>query len=328
MATEPEMPPRFRFYKKDFPNMSDLVMGKVTKRGQWEAYFDLPEYRGVSGLLLYSELPRQRDLRAAGKNLKDLDCLSISGVDVRKKHVDLSKRKVPPNEILEFKKRYAKAKTVNDIVCRVAQICGLREDRQLEDLFENSVWHFATKDNIESAYKAFKRAARDPTVLDECKIDDRIKSCLLRNICHHFPLTRLRIQAVVALTCTYYEGVDAIKRALKCGLAMSTDIIPIRIFLLASSEYMISAETWDRKEGFKIINEALDAIRAEIIKARGTFKLQQEPKTIILDSDEASVSSDETIIPDSDKDSVSTDSDKDSVSTDSVVGIKKLGTSK
>lgn len=60
---------------------------------------------------------------------------------------------------------------------------------------------------------------------------------LLNNIKRKLTSQAVKIRADVEVACYGYEGIDAVKAALKAGLALSTDELPIKINLIAPPLY-------------------------------------------------------------------------------------------
>jgi len=80
---------------------------------------------------------------------------------------------------------------------------------------------------------------RDPSILAECGLDEHTKDVLLNNIKRKLTSQAVKIRADVEVACYGYEGIDAVKTALKAGLALSTEELPIKINLIAPPLYGI-----------------------------------------------------------------------------------------
>jgi hypothetical protein len=78
---------------------------------------------------------------------------------------------------------------------------------------------------------------RDPSILAECGLDDETKEVLLNNIKRKLTSQAVKIRADIEVACYGYEGIDAVKTALRAGLACSTEELPIKINLIAPPLY-------------------------------------------------------------------------------------------
>jgi len=99
-------------------------------------------------------------------------------------------------------------------------------------------------------YKYFS-SQRDPSILAECGLDEHTKEVLLNNIKRKLTSQAVKIRADVEVACYGYEGIDAVKTALKAGLALSTDELPIKINLIAPPLYGIYSILFFKSSYFK-----------------------------------------------------------------------------
>lgn len=86
-------------------------------------------------------------------------------------------------------------------------------------------------------YMFFRWFFSDPSILAECNLDDKTKEVLLGNIKRKLTSQAVKIRADIECACYGYEGIDAVKTALKAGLSLSTEELPIKINLIAPPLY-------------------------------------------------------------------------------------------
>jgi translation initiation factor 2 subunit 1 len=63
------------------------------------------------------------------------------------------------------------------------------------------------------------------------------------------------------VSCFTYEGIDAIKSALRAGLALSTETVPIKINLIAPPLYVITTSTPERQDGLQVSQQFCHQIK-------------------------------------------------------------------
>jgi len=277
-----------RFYEHRFPEIEDVVMVNVRSIAEMGAYVELLEYKDIEGMILLSELSRRR-IRSINKLIRvgRNECVVVIRVDKDKGYIDLSKRRVSPEEIGKCEDKFAKAKCVNSILRHVAELLEYKTDEQLEELYQKSAWHFDRKYNKAGAsYEAFKHVVTNPEILDECDLDDKTRKVLLNNIKRRMTPQSVKIRSDITVACYTYEGVDAVKNALRGGLAMSTEEMPIKINLIAPPLYVVTTQTLERQEGLAKLNSAVKHIQELIEDAGGVFEMKQAPK-VVSDVDEA-----------------------------------------
>lgn len=72
---------------------------------------------------------------------------------------------------------------------------------------------------------------RNPSVLDACDIDENVRELLLQDIRHRLMPQAVKLRADCEVSCFAYEGIDAIRAALKKGLELGTEELPIKVHL-------------------------------------------------------------------------------------------------
>lgn len=154
-----------RYYEQRFPEVDDLVMVQVRQIAEMGAYVKLLEYDNIEGMILLSELSRRRirsiqKLIRVGRN----EVVVVLRVDKEKGYIDLSKRRVSPEDITKCEERYMKSKTVASIMRHVASkipstaIDGSVEPPATLDLVQGEAASKVETD--EKNAKKLRRAAR------------------------------------------------------------------------------------------------------------------------------------------------------------------------
>ena len=262
-ATEPEHKTRCRYYEQRFPDVETLVMVNVKKVEALGAYVSLMEYNDIEGMVLLSELSRRR-IRSINKLIRvgRQEVVLVLRVDKEKGYVDLSKRRVPSEDIAKFTSYYNKSKAVNSVLFNVAKTCNV----WLEDLYKNIAWPLYSK--YGHAYDGFKLAVSDPdTVFEGLTIPEKIMKALMKDVNRKLATKAIKVRADVELTCFTSEGIDAIKAALIAG-KQSNPKANISIKLVAPPLYVMTMQALDKKQGIATLNEAI-AKATEVITAKG-----------------------------------------------------------
>lgn len=264
-------------------------MVNVRSIAEMGAYVHLLEYNNIEGMILLSELSRRR-IRSINKLIRvgKTEPVVVIRVDKEKGYIDLSKRRVSAEDVEKCTERYAKAKAVNSILRHVAELLHYDSDDQLEELYQKTAWHFEEKYKKQktSAYDFFKQSVLDPSILAECGLDEHTKEVLLNNIKRKLTSQAVKIRADVEVACYGYEGIDAVKTALKAGLALSTEELPIKINLIAPPLYVMTTSTPEKQDGLKALSDAIDVIQSKITSLGGVFNVQMAPK-VVTATDEA-----------------------------------------
>lgn len=127
----------------------------VTKIHENGAYVVLLEYEHMEGLILSTEVTKKR-VKSVNKFLKigKQETMMVIRVDRDKRYIDLSKKKVQPEEANTTEKFFKKSKMVHNILKQTA----IKLDCKLIDLYEGFGWDLY--DKFEHAYDAFRLCMR------------------------------------------------------------------------------------------------------------------------------------------------------------------------
>lgn len=263
-------------YENEFPEADDVVMVLVKEIQDMGGYVHLLEYNNCQGMIMLSELSRRR-IRSVNKLLKvgRQEVAAVVRVDKEKGYIDLSKRRVAPEDISKIEEKWNKSRTVHSIVRHVAETVGV----DMIDLYQRWGWPLYRK--YPHAYDGFRMAVNDPdSVLEGLEISEREREELLRNVTRRLTPQPIKLRADIEVTCYHYEGIDAVKAALKAGENVGTDDCPIKIKLVAPPLYVVTTSSLQKKSGIDALSAALDVVKAEIAKRKGKFVLKVEPRTV------------------------------------------------
>lgn len=271
-----------RFYEEKYPEVDSFVMVNVKQIADMGAYVKLLEYDNIDGMILLSELSRRRirsiqKLIRVGRN----EVVVVLRVDKEKGYIDLSKRRVSPEDIIKCDERYNKSKVVHSIMRHVAE----KTQTPLEELYETIAWPLNRK--YGHAIDAFKLSITNPEVWNDIQfpseaIDEELKSYISKRLTPQ--PTKLR--ADIEVTCFGYEGIDAIKTALRRAEANNTDENQIKVKLVSPPLYVLTSQCLDKNSGIARLEQAITDVKTSIEGAGGKLTVKMEPKAV-TESDDA-----------------------------------------
>lgn len=270
-----------RFYENKFPEIESVVMVNVRNIADMGAYVSLMEYNNIEGMILLSELSRRR-IRSIHKLIRvnRNEVVMVLRVDKEKGYIDLSKRRVAPEDVAACEDRFNKAKAVHGVLRHLAE----RRKFYLEDLYEKIGWPLYRK--FGHAYDAFKLAisedknAGDPFADLDVPEDviEELRTYILRRLAPQ----PIKIRSDIEVSCFTYEGIDAIREALFAGMAKGSEQYPIRIKLIAPPIYVLSTTTLEKEAGIALLNDSIQAIRENITAKGGKIDVKMAPKAVSI----------------------------------------------
>ncbi|KAG5463351.1 MAG: translation initiation factor 2, alpha subunit [Olpidium bornovanus] len=310
-----------RMYEARYPEVDDLVMVNVRQIAEMGAYVRLLEYDNVEGMILLSELSRRRirsiqKLIRVGRN----EVVVVLRVDKEKGYIDLSKRRVTPEDVEKCEERYNKSKAVclhrravrvHSIMRHVAE----KTNVDLEALYQQIGWPLYKK--YQHCFDAFKLAIVEPEkVLDidlllasatsavsvdrenHVLTNEHVNRELLNNIKRRLTPQPIKIRAGkdcrlcalmgdIEVACYGYEGIDAVKAALNEGEACSTPEVPIKIRLVAPPFYVMVTSSLDKAIGIETLERAIVKVEETIRGLGGQLAVKTKPRAVSESDDQA-----------------------------------------
>jgi len=287
----------------------------VRQIAEMGAYVKLLEYDNIEGMILLSELSRRRirsiqKLIRVGRN----EVVVVLRVDKEKGYIDLSKRRVSPEDMTKCEDRYMKSKTVASILRHVASkvpsssssgapapqtalennadeheeedtVGGVTDvghekgEEVLEMLYENIAWPLGRK--YGHPHDAFKFALTEPDeVFKGLEASPEIIKLLMATVARRLTPQPIKLRADIELTCFKPAGIDAIKRALNAGEAASTATVPIKAKLVAPPFYVLDTNATDKHAGVETLEAAIGAINRSISSEGGELNVKMKPKAV------------------------------------------------
>jgi len=264
-----------RFYEQQYPEVEELVVVNVRHIADMGAYVTLLEYNNIEGMILLSELSRRR-IRSINKLIRvnRNEVVMVLRVDKEKGYIDLSKRRVSPEDVAKCEDRYNKAKAVHSVLRHVAE----QRHVGLEELYTRAGWPLYRK--YGHAHDAYKLALTQDDVFDNLDMTDEEKTELTSYIRRKLAPQPIKIRSDIEVTCFTYEGIEAIRSALTIGQNCGPADTPVKIRLIAPPMYVMTCNTLEKDLGIQILNDAIEAIRTSITGSGGNIEVKMPPKAV------------------------------------------------
>lgn len=268
-----------RMYENEFPEIDDVVMVQVRSIAEMGAYVALLEYNNIEGMILLSELTRRR-IRSVNKLIRvgKQEVCMVLRVDREKGYIDLSKRRVSPEDVHKCDERFQRSKAVHSIVRHVSEVAHM----EMEQLYMQTAWRLYQK--FGHAYEAFCAAISDPDSIFNNELmpelTDELRTLMLDDIAKRLTPTAIKIRADIEVTCFHYEGINAIKGALMKGVELGSDDLPVKIKLVAPPLYVMLCSALDKSKGIALLNQAIEIMREDIRKHKGDLQVKAQPRAV------------------------------------------------
>lgn len=240
------------------------------------AYVKLLEYDNIDGMILLSELSRRRirsiqKLIRIGRN----EVVVVLRVDKDKGYIDLSKRRVSPEDIVRCEERYNKSKSVHSIMRHVAG----KTQTPILKLYEDIGWPLNRR--YGHANDAFKLSITNSDVWNDVSFpNDTVKEEFHSYIAKKLTPHPTKIRADVEVTCFRYDGIDAVKDALRKAEEKNTQEAEVKVKLVSPPHYVLTSQCLDKTMGIELLTQAIKDIDATITAAGGGCIVKMSPKAV------------------------------------------------
>ena len=128
--------------------------------------------------------------------------------------------------------------------------------------------------------------SRNPNVWDEITFpSDAVKSELQQYISSKLTPHPTKVRADIEVTCFGYDGIDAVKDALRTAEEQNTADNQIKVKLVAPPLYVLASQCLDKTAGVKGLEEAIERITERIQKNGGNCTVKMAPKAVTEQDD-------------------------------------------
>ena len=127
----------------------------------------------------------------------------------------------------------------------------------------------------------------NPEVWDQIQFPSQsVKDELQSYISKRLTPQPTKVRSDVEVTCFGYEGIDAVKNALRAAEAQNTPDTMVKVKLVSPPLYVLTSQCLDKGTGIATLEKAIDAIEGNIRKAGGGCVVKMAPKAV-TESDDA-----------------------------------------
>lgn len=182
--------------------------------------------------------------------------------------------------MLKAEDTYQKGKTVASIMRHVAGVT----QTPMQTLYEHIGWPLNKR--YGHAIDAFKLSITNPEVWKDIEFpSEAVRGELTSYISKRLTPQPTKIRADVEVICFGYEGIDAVKTALRKAEAHNTSDTQVKVKLVSPPLYVLTCQTLDKTVGIKVLEDAIEEVSATIQAAGGECKVRMAPKAVTENDD-------------------------------------------
>lgn len=136
------------------------------------------------------------------------------------------------------------------------------------------------------AVDAFKLSITNPDVWNEVSFPSEVaKQELQSYIARRLTPQPTKVRADVEVTCFGYDGIDAVKTALRRAEANNTPDTTVKVKLVSPPLYVLTSQCLDKTTGIQTLEKAILEIEENIKAAGGNCSVRMAPKAVTENDD-------------------------------------------
>lgn len=263
--------------RSELPEVGDLVIGNVVKTFEYGAYVRLEEYRGHEAYLPWSEVSSKwvRDVKEFIKEGQKV-VAKVIRVDKRKKHVDISLKRVSDSEqrrkLLEWKRAQRAEKILEVVASKIG--------KTLDDAYKEVGWKL--EDVYGEIFAGLELTAyQGEEVLKKAGVPDEWIAPIMDELKKHIEVKKVKIQGLLTLTSSESDGVVRIREVLQKPLEIiSKDLdknTSVKVYTIGAPRYRVEVVATEYKHAEKILNHYVSVAQniAKELKVNYSFERER-----------------------------------------------------
>ncbi len=203
-----------RYYENKFPEVDDVVLGRVCRISEYGFKITLPEYRDMDAFLNFRDASKKKKLAAIKQEVKQ-NCeytFVVINVDEDKNYVELARKDQSAEDDKEFYAYYKLYKHCMKIMSQYFWVTSCNDAEAQEEFMTRTFWK-VERDELFTLLKDIQFGKEDcKTYFD---IEDDEKELLLDAIKTGMKDSSCSIDVELKIICTDINGRDSIINYLK-----------------------------------------------------------------------------------------------------------------
>lgn len=251
----------------EFPEVGEIVIGKIVKVLDYGVFMDLIEYEGLQGFVHISNVSSSwiKNIRNFVKE-GQIRAGKVSNVDPAKNQVDVSLTKVSSNQQRSKIEEYKQLKRTQKLIELLAK--NIKEDPE-------NAWDEIAEPLLEkydTLYDAFQKILIEGESAAEVVPKKWVKP-LMELVEKNFEMPSKSVKGKIFITIPGSNGVDPLKESLLAGQKKGGK--KIEIIYDGSGNYSLKATSIDYKSAEKILKGVSDEITSVAEKKGGKVEFEK-----------------------------------------------------
>jgi len=257
------------YLREELPEVGDFVIATVDSVSRHKVELALDEYKNLKAILHTSEMHRKqvRTLKVFFKIGRKIVGKVIKSSDAG---IDLSIRKVGASQERTKEQEWKNEKIADEIISFTAKQANV----DYEKAFEKIGKPLLTKYGL--IYDFFSETASDNTLLNELKLNKKLKETLLSIIQNRIKIPTANLKFKVIVESRASNGLEEIKKVMASAEKFAKKQGgELTIKYISAPVYRFEFKHSDRKNAGKIVEELFNSLSKQLNKAVGNIEFEE-----------------------------------------------------
>ena len=256
-----------RYHQKFLPSPNDIVFVSPVSFSENGVYCKLLEYDGIEGLILSTEIVRKwTDSKNNQKTFKYDHVYPVLVMEADDKHIDLSYRKIAPDERDGYVLNFEKFKKIVQLVDELVWAENLNE----ENMYEQYVWPAMSGDH----FLLYNNILKNPDSLVDMYLGDEREKIqrFADNLRKRVTKTDIIMSRDFQLYVFETDGINKLKTILSSNFGPDSKI---EIRYVCSPRYQIIVSGQDEERINTMIEEAMKVLENNAIPFKNSLTFDE-----------------------------------------------------
>lgn len=256
-----------RYYKKDFPDREDMIMGQVIEKTEYGYNVSLLEYEGLTGFISLADLMNGKYLQKKYM-LKENEIvpLIVKEANSAKKMVSLSRKNISEGEVTSTALRYKTCTCINRLMnecytmyLKFSDIHSSDIIHSINEVMDDTVWKLYSETEDEDYGFIYMKILENPNILlpHELFTDEFIEKAL-KNINKRIIKQNMVLELGITLLVFEEDALTKIKDVLTFNI--NEEDIAITTCVMSPPAYKVKIECSDKGKGYRVLEDIKNSI--------------------------------------------------------------------
>lgn len=257
-------------HRSEFPPIDELVMCTIKKVFAQGAFAALDEYEGIEGMVHLSEVASGwvKNIRDFVRENQKVVCMVLA-VDLQKKHIDLSIRRVKDSE-RRWKTQRVK---LNQRAEKLLELAAKKLDKTLDQAYDEA--GFELQEKFGDLYSAMEAASRDANSI-KAIAGEEWTNVIGSVASSTFEPPSCKVFGYVDLSSSSPDGVEVIKSAMITARdSAKEEDVDVEVYYIGSPRYRIDVTAPSYKVAENSMQKAVRIMLEQVKKAGGKGEFRE-----------------------------------------------------